>query len=199
MADQRTIKTYNLCALDYDAETSGFWDEFPRGFIDQFAGLSSGTVLDIGCGPGRDGMLLQEAGLKVVCLDASMSMLSLCQAKNMLAVVGDFVDLPFKSAGFGAVWSYTSLLHVPKWQIGLAFAEAARVIQPGGTFGLGLIEGHGQGYRISSGMSRPRWFSYYTKAELDNLLAIHGFESLHTELFQPASKRYLHILARKLH
>jgi len=60
--DRKTIDTYNRTALAYDEETTGFWNLFPRTIIDKFAGLTHGRVLDVGSGPGRDGLILKNKG-----------------------------------------------------------------------------------------------------------------------------------------
>jgi len=49
--DNITIDTYNRTALEYDAETTDFWDLFPRTVIDKFANLTQDRVLDVGSGP----------------------------------------------------------------------------------------------------------------------------------------------------
>lgn len=195
--DQKTIQTYNTMAKEYDEETIVFWDIFPRGFFDRFISLVSGHVLDVGCGPGRDGVFLQNAGLKVTCLDASEAMVAMAKERGLDAIVGDFLALPFTDASFEGVWAYTSLLHVPKAEVDQALHEIKRVLKDGGIFGLGLVEGEGEGYRESSGVSMPRWFSYYTRDEVEQLLKKHGFEIIHFETFKPKSKNYLNVIARK--
>lgn len=195
--DQQTIDTYNLLAKAYDEETLDFWERFPRTFIDKFAELSHGNVLDIGSGPGRDGLILKNKGLSVVCIDASSAMVELSIARGLESVVGDFTALPFPDASFDAAWAYTSLLHVPKSLIATAFLEISRVLKPQGIFGLGLIEGKEEMYRESSGIGRPRWFSYYDKEEVDALLLQHGFTALYFEQFKPGSKNYLNFISRK--
>ena len=60
--DEKTIKTYNQMAKEYEDETVDFWKRFPRTFFDKFAELVKGKVLDVGSGPGRDGLLLKERG-----------------------------------------------------------------------------------------------------------------------------------------
>ena len=112
--DQKTIDTYNKMAREYDEETVDFWNRFPRTTIDSFAKSVSGKILDVGSGPGRDGLLLKEQGLNVICLDASEEMVKSCQNKGLQAVVGDFNQIPFADKSFDGVWAYTSLLHVPK-------------------------------------------------------------------------------------
>ncbi len=69
--DKQTVDTYNKLAVQYDEETVNFWELFPRSFIDKFVSLSGDRVLDIGSGPGRDGLILLEKGKSVTGLDAS--------------------------------------------------------------------------------------------------------------------------------
>ncbi|MFA5001248.1 MAG: class I SAM-dependent methyltransferase [Candidatus Paceibacterota bacterium] len=196
--DLKTIQTYNLTAKEYDEETVDFWDKFPRTFFDKFAELTKGKVLDVGSGPGRDGLLLKQLGLEVVCLDASESMVRLCKEKGLKTVEGDFNNLPFGNESFDGVWAYTSLLHVKKIEAQRPFNEIKRVLKTGGILGLGLIEGGTEEYRESSGVNQPRWFSFYTKSEIENLLTGHGFELIYFESFKPRSKNYLNFIARKI-
>jgi len=195
--DKTTIDTYNRTALDYDAETTGFWNLFPRTIIDTFAEKTNGRVLDVGSGPGRDGLILKEKGLDVVCLDASEAMVALSTSRGLTSVVGDFCKLPFPDETFGGVWAYTALLHVPKSDIDTALSEIARVLAKDGVLGLGLIEGDTELYRESSDIQLPRWFSYYRKEEIESLLQKHGFTVLYFEQFKPASKNYLNFISRK--
>jgi len=195
--DKVTIDTYNCAALAYDTETARFWDLFPRTIIDRFADTAHGRVLDVGSGPGRDGVILRRKGLDVVCLDASEAMVALSTSRGLDSVMGDFCDLPFSDAAFDGVWAYTALLHIPKNEVGTALAEIARVLVKGGVFGLGLIEGNNEQYRESSGISLPRWFSYYQKDEVKNLLQTHGFTPVYFEQFKPASKNYLNFISQK--
>lgn len=196
--DKQTIDIYNLLAKEYDEETVDFWNRFPRTFIDTFAERVQGTVLNVGSGPGRDGLLLQEKGLDVTCLDASEAMVELSTARGLKSVVADFSAIPFADASFDGVWAYTSLLHIPKAEIDSAIAEIKRVLKPNGIFGLGMIEGDTELYRESSGVNQPRWFSFYTKPEIESLFGKHGFEIEYFEAFKPGSKNYLNFISRKV-
>lgn len=198
--DPKTIKTYNKLAKEYDEETVDFWENFPRAFFDKFAELTKakGKVLDVGSGPGRDGLLLKEKGLEVICLDASETMVKACQEKGLEAVEADFAKIPFEAKTFDGVWAYTSLLHVPKSEVEKGIQEVARVLKGGGILGLGMIEGEGEGYRETSGVGEPRWFSFYGKQELEELLQANGFRIVYFEEFKPRSKNYLNFIAVKV-
>jgi len=56
--DAKTIQTYDRLSQEYDNETVDFWCNFPQPFLDMFAGYAQDTILNIGSGPGRDGVLL---------------------------------------------------------------------------------------------------------------------------------------------
>lgn len=192
--DKQTIDTYNRLARAYDEETADFWEQFPHTFIDRFAGSCGPQVLDLGCGPGRDGVLLQGAGKEVIGVDASAAMIEIAHERGLEAVEADIASLPFPGASFDGVWSYTTLLHVPKAEVDVPLSEIARVLKPGGTFALGMIEGDTEGYRSSSGVDQPRWFSHYQRDELAERAARHGFTLAHSETFKPGSRTYLNLL-----
>ena len=195
--DKITIDTYNKSATDYENETKDFWDRFPSTIIDHFEkSCKKGKVLDIGSGPGRDALLLKERGFDVVCLDASDKMVELCKQKDLEAVVGDYMHIPFSEASFDGVWAYTSLLHIAKKDLDKALIEIKRVLKPGGIFGLGMIEGEQELYRHSSGIHLPRYFAFYTEKELEEILRKHGFKMVYFETFKPASRRYLNYICQ---
>jgi len=196
--DQQTINTYNQLAKEYDAETTDFWDRFPRTFFDKFIELSKEKILDVGSGSGRDGLILQKAGLDVICLDASESMIRISTERGLKSILGDFNSLPFENEGFDGVWAYTSLLHVPKSKVEKPILEIQRVLKLNGIFGLGLIEGETELYRESSGVDKPRWFSFYKKEEVKDLLAKHGFEIVYFEEFKANTKNYLNFISKKI-
>lgn len=195
--DQQTIDTYNKMAKEYDDETVDFWEHFPRTFVDKFIELSGKKIVNIGSGPGRDGLLLQQAGKEVVCVDASEAMVKLSSERGLESVLAGFDKLPFENESFDGVWSYTAVLHIPKKSIDTPLNEIFRVLKPSGIFALGLIEGDSEEYKESSGVDMPRWFSFYQKDEVENLCKAHSFELIYFETFKPRSKNYLNFIFRK--
>lgn len=124
-------------------------------------------------------------------------MVKLCKEKGLESILGDFTALPFEDNSFAGAWAYASLLHVPKSNVSKAFKEIQRVLKGGSILGLGLIEGEAEEYRESLGVNMPRWFSFYTKEEVENLLNEHDFHVLYFEQFKPGSKNYLNFIAQK--
>jgi len=194
--DKRTIYTYNKLAREYDQETTGFWKDFPTHMLDRFVdALPNIQVLNLGSGPGRDGLLLKQRGCDVTCLDASREMVNMCKTRGLMAAEGDLLSLPFPDHSFGGVWAYTSLLHIHKTEMPHALAETRRVLTPDGVFAIGMIEGDGELYRESFGVCLPRLFALYAKEELEELLQNAGFTVTYFETIQPRTKTYLHIIA----
>ncbi len=196
--DQQTIDTYNKMAKEYDDETIDFWERFPRAFLDKFIELSGKKIIDAGSGPGRDGLLLQQSGKEVFCVDASEAMVKLSSERGLKSILAGFDSLPFENESFDGVWSYTALLHIPKKSFTISLKEISRVLNYSGIFALGLIEGDTEEYKESSGIDMPRWFSFYQKDEVVGLCKNHGFELVYFETFKPRSKNYLNFIFRKL-
>jgi ubiquinone/menaquinone biosynthesis C-methylase UbiE len=88
------------------------------------------TILEVGCGPG--GLAPRLAKIlgtnRVTCLDVSRAMIDICRARahdaeqNIEFIVGDALDLPFKSATFDIVIerNISPLLHEQSWNDGIA-------------------------------------------------------------------------------
>ncbi len=101
--NQITIDTYNTSTAEYDESTVDFWSNFPKTFIKMFAELSGKDVLNIGSGPGRDALLIKQAGKEVVCVDASEAMIELSKQAGFTSILADFNTLPFAENSFDAV------------------------------------------------------------------------------------------------
>lgn len=196
--DIKTIDTYNKLAKEYDDETVSFWDSFPGTFLDHFTSVLEGKVLDVGSGPGRDGLILKNAGLDVTCLDASQSMIDLSTGRGLTSILGDFLNLPFQEKTFEGVWAYTSLLHCSKKDFLKAVLEIKRVLKDNGFLGLGLIEGDEEVYKENMGEGNLRLFSFFKKGEVQTILENEGFELEYFETFKPGSRNYLNFIFKKL-
>lgn len=194
--DKITINAYNNIVNEYDSETIDFWKRFPAAFIEKFTRLSEGKIIDVGSGTGRDGLIFQQTGKDVVCVDASEEMVRLSSERGLTSVLANFDELPFEDESFNGVWSYTALLHVPKNEVGASLSEIYRVLKPGGVFALGLIEGDSEGYKLEDGWSR--WFSYYQADEVEKLCGAHGFAKIDLDIFKPGSRNYLNFIFKKV-
>lgn len=110
---------------------------------------SQRTVVDAGCGEGRDSLLLLQAGLCVVALDASPHNLQTVSQKvseaqlpldRLICLAADLVEgIPLDDASADAVldvWVLGSVILTHDGRAGAQryLAEAHRVLKPGGIF-----------------------------------------------------------------
>ncbi len=71
------------------------------------------SILDAGCGVGRDSKYFMEKGYKVTAFDASEAMVAIAKKETGLPVtLLRFEDMHFQEK-FDGVWACASLLHVP--------------------------------------------------------------------------------------
>jgi ubiquinone/menaquinone biosynthesis C-methylase UbiE len=109
-----------------------------RQLVDEFVGHPPARVLDIGCGAGRTTIGLADAGYETVAIDLSRSLLGLARRRfpSLDFYEMDAAALAFADRSFDAVlFSYNGIdcLH-PVAARERCFAEAGRVLKPGGTF-----------------------------------------------------------------
>lgn len=139
----------------------------------EFVGMlrPGGTVLDAGCGAGRDLLAFREAGLTAIGLDLSPSLAQIARGHSGCDVlVGDLRDPPFESATFDGLWAAASLLHFDRAEIPKVLATLRRQLVPSGLF-------------FASVKSRPslrqaddgRRFTYFAADEWQSLLEDVGF------------------------
>ncbi len=93
-------------------------------------------VWDFGCGPGQTANYLKNLGLEISGLDLSEGILE--QARSIHPEIhfqkGNILALEFATDSIAGVVAFYAIVHFTKEQVGLAFQEVFRVLQPGGVF-----------------------------------------------------------------
>lgn len=85
----------------------------------ELLGITSGKVLDAGCGTGFSMEVLAEHGLDCVGIDISQPMLDIAKRKGFKVKKADFAKLPFRDNAFDAVVSISSL----QWIYGKSYDD----------------------------------------------------------------------------
>ncbi|MFG1816672.1 class I SAM-dependent methyltransferase [Kribbella sp. NPDC049174] len=135
------------------------------------------SVVEIGCGPGRDGEAFAEAGFAYTGVDLAPASVEACRSLGLNAQVGSVLELPFEDATFEAGWTMSTLLHVADADLDQALAEIVRVLRPGAPVGIGLWGDEVGGERVwqdESGFGPGRFFSIRTDSVMQEALARHG-------------------------
>ena len=130
------------------------------GFVGRLTAEGRRSLLEIGIGPGRDAATFVEHGIATTGIDLSWEHARRASALGAGVVVGSVRALPFARASFDALWSMSTLMHVPDSAIVAALDEVGRVLMPGAVAAIGVwggpdVEHHSDVDRYDP----PRFFS----------------------------------------
>ena len=157
-----TLDFYNHNAESYalqslKADVSDLYTDFEE-CLDPGA-----TILDLGCGSGRDSKHFIEKGFRVVPVDGSPAMCKFAESYLGTPVrCIQFSELDYKNA-FDGIWACASLLHVPKKNLDAVMRRVVRALTPYGVLYASFK--YGEGENDVDG----RHFSYYNEYDLDTL------------------------------
>ena len=169
MTDKQTIDFYNSQVEAYiDLIEKQPQDPTLPAFIEKVA--PGGLVLDLGCGPGHCAAAMCEQNLRVDAVDASAEMVQLAnETFNLAARQAVFNDID-ASEIYDAVWANFSLLHATTDDLPKVIAALHRALKPHGVFHIAMKQGEG-----SARDKLGRYYSYYSQAELNEMLTEAGF------------------------
>ena len=173
IADRQTLEIYDREAPKYAIRDR---KERADGFLEPFIAMMppDAVILDLGCGAGWAGNVMQERGFDVHGLDASPEMAALAQTRLKRPVrIASFESVDEDSV-YDGIWASGALLHVPKTQMPALLARLAKALKPGGLLLATFKSGEGEA-RDKIG----RFYAYYSLDELQKLYA--GVAGLVTE------------------
>lgn len=133
---QRNARTFFDGTVNVDM--SSLYDSFTRH-------LSPGaSVLDAGCGSGRDTKAFNEMGFQVDAFDASSEMVALAQRHSGLPVQHMAFEEVDARQRYDGIWCCASLLHVPAAGLPAVMQKLADALKPGGVWYVSFKYGNGE-------------------------------------------------------
>jgi ubiquinone/menaquinone biosynthesis C-methylase UbiE len=197
-----TIKSYDEAAEEY---SRFHFSESFENRLDNFINLlpGKGLVLDVGCGCGRDTKYLSDRGIYTIGIDLSLGMI--IQARkyvpNTRFLQMDMRKLEFEEFSFDGILAMASILHIPKVQMPDLLTEFRRVLKGNGLLYIVVMIGSGEKYVERSaavpGMG-PRFFAFYYKRELMNILNQTGFEIEAIKIDKYLGVDWLNVYSKKV-
>ncbi|MDP2822008.1 MAG: class I SAM-dependent methyltransferase [Sulfuritalea sp.] len=132
------------------------------------------TLLDFGCGPGRDLRTFVQRGHRVVGLEGAPALADMARAHSGCEVwQQDFLRLDLPESHFDGVFANASLFHVPRQELPRVLRQLHATLKPGGV--LFSSNPHGENQEIING---ERYGAYYDLAAWRDYLTAAEFVEL---------------------
>lgn len=139
----KTFLYYENQAVEYSSETMQM--DMQDQYLPFLDNLEQGcSILDLGCGSGRDTLAFQKKGYSVTSVEPSPTM-ALIASENIKQKVEIrcCYNLNYDNS-FDGIWACASLLHCPKTETISAFESLVLALKPGGYAYISLKEGDGE-------------------------------------------------------
>jgi SAM-dependent methyltransferase len=160
-SEQRLAEFYNRrAASGWDHPLAPRRVQERERFISLLKAEGRHDVLEIGTGPGLDGLKFVQAGIHYTGVDLSEEHVRQAQSKGLDVSVASARRLPFADGTFPAVWTMSTLLHIPASDIDGVLRELVRVAAPNAPIAVGLWSGEDvEGLNPEDDLEPRRFFS----------------------------------------
>ena len=134
------------------------------------------TILDVGCGPGRDLAWFTAQGHVAVGVEGSARFVEMARAATGCEVLHQsFLELSLGSSRFDGVFANASLFHVPTQELPRVLATLHAALRPRGV----LFTSNPRGFeRDSEGYKGSRYGAYHTLETWRRYVSAAGFTEL---------------------
>jgi len=178
----RTLEHYERSAEDFWRGTREHDVSQNIGaLLQHIEGTPPFTILDFGCGPGRDLKAIAALGHVAVGLDGSARFAEMARAYSGCEVLQqDFLKLKLPAGRFDGVFANAALFHVPGQELPRVLRELHATLKPRGV----LFSSNPRGDN-EEGWNQERYGAYWDLETWRRYLAAAGFAEL-THYYRPA-------------
>jgi SAM-dependent methyltransferase len=132
------------------------------------------SILDLGCGPGRDLSRFRSLGHEAVGLDGSRQFVAMACAHSGCEVLHhDLLAMRLPAGRFDGIFANASLFHVPSQELPRILLELCKTLKPRGVLFSSNPRGNNEeGFsdgRYACFFDRDTWRDYVTAAGFDEL------------------------------
>lgn len=177
-----TLEHYNQCAEDFWEGTRDHnVSQNIEALLQYIEGEPPFTILDFGCGPGRDLKLFSELGHFAVGLEGAARFAEMARAYSRCEVwQQDFLKLDLPDNYFNGIFANAALFHVPSLELPRVLLELHATLKPRGVLFSSNPHGHNQ-----EGWNRGRYGAYHSLETWRRYMSAAGFVEL-THYYRPA-------------
>jgi SAM-dependent methyltransferase len=188
--DSQELKKISTVTLEnYDRRAEEFWQGTRDHDVSQnitallrFIGSDPPfTILDLGCGPGRDLKVFAALGHVAIGLEGAARFAAMARDHSGCEVwQQDFLKLDLPQAKFDGVFANASLFHVPARELPRVLRELHACLKPDGVLFSSNPHGHDE-----EGWNLGRYGAYHHPETWRRTVAAAGFAEL-THYYRPA-------------
>jgi SAM-dependent methyltransferase len=173
----------------YQSRAEAFWEGTRNHDVAQnidallrhIRGTPPFTLLDFGCGPGRDLRAFVERGHRAIGLEGAQALAEMARRHSGCEVwQQDFLRLLLPVAHFDGIFANASLFHVPRQELPRVLRALRSTLKPGGV----LFSSNPRGENQES-INGERYGAYYDLTTWRNYVADAGFVELE-HYYRPA-------------
>ena len=172
---EKTIEHYDRTAEDFRTGTKDHdVSQNYRALLEAIGGDQPYSILDFGCGPGRDLRYFRSLGHEAVGLDGSLEFVAMARAVSGCEVLHqDFLAMSLPERRFDGVFANASLFHVPSQELPRVLREIATTLKPGGVLFCSNPRGNNE-----EGFRGGRYGCFYDLDRWRSLVGSTGFIEL---------------------
>ena len=159
-----TIDYYENNAQDFADSTADIeFSEIQDTFLVELK--NGASVLDFGCGGGRDTCYFLKKGYKVTALDGSAELCKIAEEKTGVSVIHmDFNEFEEKDK-YDGIWACSSILHLPKKELKQVLVHMEQALHIGGIIYTSFK------YGDFEGMRNGRYFTDFTEDSFRTIIS----------------------------
>jgi SAM-dependent methyltransferase len=175
----------------YEANAPSFWEgtkshdvsENYAALLDNLDGSPPFTILDFGCGPGRDLAYFRALGHEAVGLEGCRAFAEMARESSRCEVLEqDFLSLSLPAARFDGIFANASLFHVPSAELGRVLRQLRATLKPRGV----LFSSNPRGDN-EEGWHGDRYGCYWDLEAWRARVVASGFEEI-THYYRPTGR-----------
>lgn len=157
----------------------------------------NGSILDLGCGHGRDCKYFEEQGFSVTGIDLSRKMLKvakhICEDTKFIHM--DIRETPYKKWKFDGIWACASLYHLEKQDFIKLINDLPNILNENGILFIAIKEGEGTKIQYKEELGVSKFYSLYKIDEILKIIRNGGFHIIKF-LYEVKSDKWMNIYAK---
>jgi SAM-dependent methyltransferase len=175
----------------YEVSANEFWNGTRSHDVSQniaallkyIEGTPPYTILDFGCGPGRDLKVFSDLGHIAVGLEGVLTFAEMARAYSGCEVwQQDFLKLALQDGHFDGVFANASLFHVPRQELPRVLIELRATLKPGGVLFSSIPRGDNR-----EGWMQGRYGTFHDYESWHRYMSEAGFIEL-THYYRPTGR-----------